>query len=246
MTFRFHAALTGITIGCVALTAQAADLPRRAPPPPLPPPLPVFTWTGFYAGLNAGYALHTGSSGFTDPTYGAATGGGRSGGFAGGGQIGYNYQFNPGSGFLVGAETDIQGTAFAKADAAYLGTTPYYSVRPSLDYFGTVRGRLGYAFDRVLVYGTGGFAYGGGARSTYAGSYPYAPPSTDRIGYATGGGIEYAFTEKLSVKVEALYLHLGRGSAAATYYNASVPAYYGAGKQDSGFALVRAGVNYRF
>lgn len=246
MTSRFHAALTGTAIGCLALTAQAADLPRRAPPPPLPPALPVFTWTGFYAGVNAGYAFRTGNSGFTDPAYGAATGGGRSGGFAGGGQIGYNYQLTPGSGFVVGVETDLQGTAFAKADAAYLGATPYYSVRPSLDYFGTVRGRLGYAFDRVLIYGTGGFAYGGGTRSTVAGSYPYALPSADRTGYAAGGGIEYAFTEKLSVKVEALYLHLGRGSAAATYYNASVPAYYGAGKQDSGFALVRAGVNYRF
>ena len=106
--------------------------------------------------------------------------------------------------------------------------------------------RLGYAFDRVLVYGTGGFAYGGGARSTYAASYPYTLPSTDRTGYAAGGGIEYAFTEKLSAKVEALYLHLGRGTTAATYYNASVPAFYGAGKQDSGLALVRAGVNYRF
>ncbi|MGU3450564.1 outer membrane protein [Methylobacterium sp. 391_Methyba4] len=246
MTLKIHAALTGAAACCFAFAAQAADLPRRAPPPPLPPSLPVFTWTGFYAGVNAGYAFRTGSSSFTDPTYGAVTGGGRGGGFAGGGQIGYNYQFTPGSGFVVGFETDLQGTAFAKADAAYLGTTPYYSVRPSLDYFGTVRGRLGYAIDRVLIYGTGGFAYGGGTRSTYAGSYPYTLPATDRTGYAAGGGIEYAFTEKLSAKVEALYLHLGRGSSAATYYNASVPAYYGAGKQESGFALVRAGVNYRF
>jgi outer membrane immunogenic protein len=246
MTLKIHAALTGAAACCFAFAAQAADLPRRAPPPPLPPSLPVFTWTGFYAGVNAGYAFRTGSSGFTDPTYGAVTGGGRGGGFAGGGQIGYNYQLTPGSGFVVGFETDLQGTAFAKADAAYLGTTPYYSVRPSLDYFGTVRGRLGYAIDRVLIYGTGGFAYGGGTRSTYAGSYPYTLPATDRTGYAAGGGIEYAFTEKLSAKVEALYLHLGRGSSAATYYNASVPAYYGAGKQESGFALVRAGVNYRF
>ncbi|SDA16930.1 outer membrane immunogenic protein [Methylobacterium sp. UNC378MF] len=245
MTRSFHAALAGAAAGCFALAAEAADLPRRAPPPPLPP-LPVFTWTGFYAGVNAGYAFPTASGGFTDPTYGAVTGGGRSGGFAGGGQIGYNYQVTPGAGVVVGLETDIQGTAFAKADATYLGTAPYYSVRPALDYFGTVRARLGYAFDRVLVYGTGGLAYGGGSRSAYAGSYPYTLPSTDRTGYAAGGGVEYALTEKLSAKVEALYLHLGRGSVASTYYNASVPAYYGAGKQDSGFALVRAGLNYRF
>ncbi|WP_331302436.1 porin family protein [Methylobacterium oryzae] len=195
------------------------------------PSLPVFTGTGFYAGVNAGHAFPTGSGGFTDPTYGTVTGGGRSGGFAGG-QIGYNYQSMPGSGVGGGVETDIQGTAFAKADAAYLGSTPYYGVRPSLDSFGTVRARLGHAFDRVLVYGTCGFACGGGARSICAGSYSYALPSTDRTVYAAGG-IEYAFTEKLSAKVEALYLHLGRGTNAATYYNASVPAFYGAGKQQS-------------
>ena len=245
MTTPYRAAFLGAAAGCLALGAQAADLPRRAPPPPLPA-LPVFTWTGLYAGVNAGYAFRTGSNGYVDPTYGTVTGGNRSGGFAGGGQIGYNYQFTPGSGFVLGFETDIQGASFAKADAAYLGATPYYSVRPSLDYFGTVRGRLGYAFDRVLVYGTGGFAYGGGARSSNAAAYPYTLPANDRTGYAAGGGIEYAFTEKLSAKVEALYLHLGSGFAGATYYKASVPAYYGAGKQDSGFALVRAGVNYRF
>jgi outer membrane immunogenic protein len=247
MTTSFRAALFGAAAGCLALSAQAqaADLPRRAPPPSLPP-LPVFTWTGLYAGLNAGYAFRMDSGGFTDPTYGTVTGGKSSGGFAGGGQIGYNYQFTPGSGFVLGFETDIQGASFAKADAAYLGTAPYYSVRPSLDYFGTVRGRLGYAFDRVLVYGTGGFAYGGGSRASSAASYPYTLPGTDRTGYAAGGGVEYAFTEKLSAKVEALYIHLGRGFTGSTYYNAGVPAYYGAGKQDSGFALVRAGLNYRF
>ncbi|MCJ2058590.1 porin family protein [Methylobacterium sp. J-048] len=245
MTNSIRAVLSGAAIACAAFGAQAADLPRRAPPPPLPVP-PAFTWTGLYAGLNAGYAFRTGSGGFTDPTYGAVTGGNRSGGFAGGGQIGYNYQLTPGSGFVLGVEADIQGMSASKANAAYLGATPYYSVRPSLDYFGTVRGRLGYAFDRVLIYGTGGFAYGGGSRASYAAAYPGTLPGTDRTGYAAGGGIEYAFTEKLSAKVEALYLHLGRGFTGSTYYNASVPAYYGAGKQDSGFALVRAGVNYGF
>lgn len=249
MRYPHTAALSGAAVLLLAvsasLSAQAADLPRQAPPPP-PPALPVFTWTGFYAGVNAGYAFQTGGSRFTDPTYGTVTGGGRSGGFAGGGQIGYNYQFTPGSGFVVGVETDIQGAALAKADAAYLGTTPYYSVRPNLDYFGTVRGRVGYAFDRVLVYGTGGFAYGGGSAASAAAAYPYALPSTTRTGYAVGGGVEYALTAKLSAKVEALYLHLGRGFSGATYYDPSAPAYYGAGRSDAGFALVRAGLNYRF
>ena len=229
----------------LACAAHAADLPRAAPPPP-PPMLPVFTWTGFYAGVNAGYATGPGGGGFTDPTYGAVTGGGRSGGFTGGGQLGYNYQLTPGSGLVLGVETDIQGLATAKADAAYLGTTPYYSVRPSLDYFGTVRGRVGYTFDRVLIYGTGGLAYGGGSRSSYASAYPYVLPDTTRTGYTVGGGVEYAFTEKLSAKVEALYIKLGSGVAAANYYSSGANAYYGTGKRDDGFAVVRAGLNYRF
>ncbi|WP_342162608.1 outer membrane protein [Methylobacterium sp. SD21] len=241
----FKAALSGAAAMSFAVAAQAADLPRQAPPPP-PPALPVFTWTGFYAGVNAGYGFSTGSGGFTDPTYGTATGGGRSGGFAGGGQVGYNYQFTPGSGFVIGVETDIQGAAFGKADAAYIGGTPYYSIRPSLDYFGTVRGRVGYAFDRVMIYGTGGFAYGGGSLPAAASAYPYSLPGTTRTGYTVGGGVEYAFTQKISAKVEALYMHLGRGFSGAAYYDASVPAYYGAGKSDAGFALVRAGLNYRF
>jgi outer membrane immunogenic protein len=245
MTIRIQAALLGAA-SLLTLDAEAADLPRRAPPAPPARSLPVFTWTGLYAGLNAGYAFRAGSSAYTDPTYGTVTGGNRAGGFAGGGQLGYNYQFTPGSGLVIGFETDIQAASFAKADAAYLGSTPYYSVRPSLDYFGTVRGRVGYAFDRVLVYGTGGFAYGGGSRSSYAAAYPYAVPGAGRTGYAAGGGVEYAFTEKLSAKVEALYLHLDHGFSGAAYYNADVPAYYGAGKQNSDFALVRAGMNYRF
>jgi outer membrane immunogenic protein len=225
--------------------AGAADLPGRAPPPPLPVP-PAFTWTGFYAGVNAGYAFRDGGGRFTNPTYGTVTDAAAKGGFAGGGQLGYNYQFTPRSGFVLGVETDIQGTAFAKTDAAYVGTTPYYSIRPSLDYFGTVRGRVGYAFDRVLIYGTGGFAYGGGSRSANAAAYPYTLPDTTRTGYAVGGGIEYAFTDKLSAKVEALYLNLGKRYSGTTYYDTTTAAYYGAGRSDAGFAVVRAGLNYRF
>ncbi|GJE29476.1 outer membrane protein [Methylobacterium organophilum] len=235
-----------LCLGTGLASAQAADLPRRAAPP-LPPVPPAFTWTGFYAGVNAGYGFRSAPSSFTDATYGTVTQSKTDrGGFLGGGQIGYNYQFTPGAGFVVGVETDIQGTAFAKADAAYLGTTPYYTIGSTLDYFGTVRGRVGYAFDRVLIYGTGGFAYGGGSKSSYAASYTGTLPSDFRTGYAFGGGFEYAFTEKLSAKIEALYVNLKQSSTSTTVYDSSVPAYYGLAKTDPGFAVVRAGVNYRF
>ncbi|MEA1831046.1 outer membrane beta-barrel protein [Methylobacterium durans] len=228
--------------------ASAADLPRREAPLPALPIPPAFTWTGFYLGVNAGYGFRGAPSTFGDATYGTVTQSSRDrGGFLGGVQAGYTYQVSPGSGLVLGLETDFQGTAFAKADAAYLGTTPYYSVAPNVDYFGTVRGRVGYAFDRVLIYGTGGFAYGGGSRSSHAGAYTGTLPDSSRIGYAVGGGLEYAFTERWSAKIEALYVNLRRSWAnAATVYDASVPAYYGIGRTDPGFAIVRAGLNYRW
>ncbi len=241
---RLRALLATAALLATGSALQAADLPRRQVPPPPPIP-PAFTWTGFYLGVNAGYAFGEGRKTFNDPTYGTVTNAGQGGGFAGGGQIGYNYQLTPGSGWVLGAEADIQGLARAKADAAYLGTTPYYDVSPRLDYFGTVRGRVGYAFDRVLIYGTGGFAYGGGSAASNAASYPYALPSTTRTGYAAGGGFEYAFTEKLSAKIEALYVKLNKRGG-LTAYDATVPAYTGTGSSDAGFAVVRAGLNYRF
>lgn len=237
--------LPGLAGILLASGAGAADLPRRVAPP-LPPAPPVFTWTGFYVGANAGYGFRGGASSYTDATYGTVTESGGKGGFVGGGQIGYNYQLTPGSGWVLGAEADIQGTGFGRRGDGTIGATPYYGVSPSLDWFGTVRGRLGYAFDRWLVYGTGGFAYGGGSRSPYAASYPYTLPDTARIGYALGGGVEYALTDHISVKVEGLYVDLGRRGTGTTVYDATVPAYYGTGRSESGFGVVRGGLNYKF
>nr|WP_137831490.1 outer membrane beta-barrel protein [Methylobacterium sp. L1A1] len=225
--------------------ASAADLPPRAAPPPPPIP-PAFTWTGFYIGANAGYGFRGGASTFSDATYGSVTEAKSGNGFVGGGQVGYNYQFTPGSGLVLGAEADFQGTTFGRRGDGTLGTTPYYGVSPSLDWFGTVRGRVGYAFDRWLVYGTGGVAYDGGSASSYAAAYPYTLPDTTRLGYAVGGGVEYALTDKVSVKVEGLYVDLGKRSPGATVYDATVPAYYGTGRSESGFGLVRGGLNWRF
>lgn len=252
MTDSNRAALSGVAAACALAfalpgTAWAADLPRRQAPPPALPAPPVFTWTGLYLGLNAGYGFHDASGSITDPTFGGTLSrSGGKGGFLGGAQAGYNLQLTPGSGFVIGVETDIQGIASAKADAAYLGTTPYYNVAPRLDYFGTVRGRVGYAFDRVLIYGTGGFAYAGGSTPSNASAYPYTLPSTTRTGYAFGGGIEYAFTNQLSARIEALRVDLGKRYANPTAYDATTAAYYGVGRTDPSFTVVRAGVNYRF
>ncbi|MCJ2089564.1 porin family protein, partial [Methylobacterium sp. E-005] len=114
------AAFTALTAA-----ASAADLPRRAAPPPVFTPVPVFTWTGAYFGINAGYAFDASSNSNNNSTFGVpapyaaagttATFRNRSqDGFSGGGQIGYNYQFTPGSGVVVGIEADAQYLDFGR------------------------------------------------------------------------------------------------------------------------------------
>ena len=276
--FRGATALAGIAL---AGSAFAADLPRRAAPP-IFVPVPVFTWTGFYAGFNAGYAFDVGSQGSNTyrNRYNALVLGGTppttitysnqsNEGFSGGGQIGYNYQFTPGSGVVVGIEADAQYLDFGKNrnSATFSSGTPNPNVTfvdprglSSLDYFGTVRGRLGYAFDRTLVYGTGGFAYGGGGGRDFG--LPNGTQDDFRTGYAAGGGIEYALptdsffnffkSSAVTLKVEGLYVNLDRGNKNAGVYafNNNTNALYRlpgfSSKASDEFAVVRAGLNYKF
>jgi outer membrane immunogenic protein len=229
--------LAGVALGgfaAAAGAASAADLPARNAPPPAvyAPAIPVFTWTGFYAGVNAGYGFSTNNSNDTVfvPGVGLVSNGGNDGGFVGGGQIGYNYQFGS---FVVGLETDLQ--------FADMGD------RIALDYFGTVRGRAGVAFDRLLVFGTGGFAYGGGNNNN--GCFVGATFVTDcggndtATGWTAGGGVEYAFTNNLTAKVEALYVNLDRSNNTLVDPTTGVTL---PGSNTSEFGVVRAGVNYKF
>ena len=261
------AAMTGVAV--------AADLPSRmAPPVYAPPPLPVFTWTGAYFGINAGYAFgHEGQFRTTDPIIGGlATRNQRvsSDGFTGGGQIGYNYEFGglggfggPGSGIVVGIEADAaymdtsrtRNLGYANDGAALGGFNASY--RSGLDYLGTVRGRVGYAFGQFLVYGTGGFAYGG-VDNRLSVSFPdgtfVGAGRSDKMetGYAYGGGIEYAlptssflnFFKSSAVTLKAEYIHydLGKTNIAAngfgvTQFNTRV-----SNEGD----IARVGLNYKF
>ncbi|APT34000.1 MULTISPECIES: outer membrane protein [Methylobacterium] len=271
---RVTTALAGVAF---AGSAFAADLPRRAAPPPIFTPVPVFTWTGAYFGINAGYAFdasdrNTGSSFGVPFPYAApgtvATFRNRSqDGFSGGGQVGYNYQFTPGSGIVIGVEADAQYLDFGRSrNNAFISgalAPGYYVTDPrglsSLDFFGTVRGRLGYAFDRTLIYGTGGFAYGSGSADRSFGGY--AGNDSFRTGWAAGGGIEYALptdsflnffrSSAVTLKVEGLYVNLDRGTRnqGALVVNAAnnFPVVYsGVGRRSDEFAVVRAGLNYKF
>jgi outer membrane immunogenic protein len=247
-------------------TATAADLPARLATKAPPIAAQIFSWTGSYAGANVGYGF--GNDGNITTTGQAAAnvnnvlGGARPGlvrlksdGVIGGGQIGYNWQFS--QSWVAGLEADIAYTDFrdttrvttaALVGGAALNNT--FSKR--LEYLGTVRGRVGYAFDTTLIYATGGLAYGEVRNSVNffgpAGQLQFT--GTDRqtkTGYTVGAGIEHAFTPNWSVKGEYLYYDLGRD----TVNVAVIPGSGGGGTgYNSTFRndghIVRAGINYRF
>jgi outer membrane immunogenic protein len=262
------AALFGAaTIALAAGGAFAADLPSRkgAPAPVYLPP--AFTWTGFYAGLNAGYAFSgsndvatTGTPGFLALVPGriapnSLKAGGD--GFIGGGQIGYNIQYGQ---FVYGLETDIQFADTKKKTTfignPVLGTQLATSAESEMRYFGTLRARLGFTpMDRLLVYATGGLAYGS-VKTNLAVNGVQAPglawsgsKSDTRVGWTLGAGAEYALTNNWSIKGEYLYYDLGKKTV-TTVPNAAaaaaVPGVAYVGKSETTGHIARAGVNYKF
>jgi outer membrane immunogenic protein len=268
--------LSTVALAALSASAVAADLPsRRAPPPIAYTAVPVFTWTGFYIGGNAGYAFSTQrnvlTSGQTAVNNATVADGARPGsvqldqdGFTGGGQIGYNYQMGS---FVLGVEADAAYTDLRRTVNAVTTGTAFPGVRNNvfrqdLAFLGTVRGRLGYAFDRVMVYGTGGFAYGDvDYRADFSGPLPAGVAQfTGRrtnmeTGWAAGGGVEYALPTSFSLfgsnavtfKAEALYYDLGRRTVAANVIAGSGGAGtgYNSSFETSG-VIARAGLNFKF
>ncbi|MGI4768358.1 MAG: outer membrane protein, partial [Janthinobacterium lividum] len=196
---------------------------------------------GNYLGGRDDYHLSTSSNGFT-----------------GGGQLGYNYQFGAGSGVVAGIEgdfayTDLSDTRALPTEGALAGLSAAY--RTSHDGIGTIRGRLGYGFDSLLLYGTGGFAYELADRQ----SLVTAPGGAELlrldvrsvdIGYAAGGGVEYALPVGLAgllyggaVTVRAEYLHVATGEHAVplTLAGQAVTLH-----MRDAVDLGRAGINYKF
>jgi outer membrane immunogenic protein len=202
-------AAAGFGIG-FAHSAAAADL---AAPFYKAPPLATFGWTGWYAGVNGGggwgQTSHTAT--FTAPGIPALTTGNfNTGGGIIGGTIGYNYQFGQ---WLLGGEADldwsnIQGTFSGTA----LGGAAAFSLSSQLNWLETTRARVGWVWNRALFYGTAGAALGGvttNASATAAGAAITASDTQTRFGWAAGAGVEYAFTNNISAKVEYLHVDLG-------------------------------------
>jgi outer membrane immunogenic protein len=237
----------------VAGAAFAADLPDTKGAPVYAPPLiPVFSWTGFYIGANAGVSGTSSSSNTSYTNAETWSYHGNGWGFSGGGQIGYNYEF-ANTNFVAGVEADFQGSTAKSTywDDNYSYSNNYnesYKYKTSLDWWGTARVRLGYAFGNILPYVTGGFAYG---RTNTAYSYQYNNNDNynysygaTRTGWTVGAGVEYAITKNLTLKVEGLYTDLGNKTVDTDYYGNNNSNTYT--QTNVRFATVRAGVNWKF
>ena len=219
--------------------ALAADLPMSEPPmEDTMAPAAAFSWTGFYIGLNAGF--QTTVDGIVHNT-GTDTGPGGLGtalavgaipttvdlgdnGFTGGGQLGVNRQMGS---VVFGLEGDFQW--MDQGDSATFATTvltPLTSrFRRDLEWLATVRGRVGFApAERLLIYGTGGLAFGETSIENRAVAPAAFPPlNTSKtssgvdLGWVAGAGGEFAVSDHLSIKGEALYYDLGNRSTTINY-----------------------------
>jgi outer membrane immunogenic protein len=245
--------ILGLTLtSVVALTsANAADM-YRAPEGLSYKDAPVYEpWAGFYVGVNGGYGWGS-SNKVTDvqdnQTQGTITSVSNSfnsdGGF-GGGQIGYNWQRDR---LVFGLEADIEGAHLSGSTTSSVVPGVTATGTSTLDWFGTVRGRVGYTFSGSgLIYATGGFAFGGvkDQLSKVDGDGP-GSLSNSKIatGYVVGGGVEYLLSPKWSVKAEYQYIDLGKDSYSIDQRSIIIDTGYL--DADHSYSTVRLGVNYHF
>jgi outer membrane immunogenic protein len=252
--------LTATAVIAVAAigVAHAADLPNIKSPPAYPPLAPpAFSWGGGYIGLNAGYGF--GDAGLSLVGLGGAGWDGyypplgsynfTRAGFVGGEQSGFNYQVGS---FVLGAEGDFQYSDVS--GNSYTGGTGFggYAVKlqQRMEWFGTDRGRLGFTpTDRLLVYGTGGLAVGRVSSTSeldFSGATHYDQfGAQTRAGWTAGGGVEYAFTNNWTAKIEYLYYDLGTTTLVASGNPSNAP-YLTQTRFPTQGSIVRAGVNYKF
>jgi outer membrane immunogenic protein len=194
-----------VAVALMGGLASAADIQRG---PYVSGPFGAYNWVGPYVGANAGYQWGSTTNNPTKPS-----------GLTGGVQAGYNWQYGQ---FVFGAETDLQ---LSGADDVFAGW------KFSNPWFGTLRGRAGYAMNNILVYGTLGLAYGGLKGETAAG----LTESKTLGGWAGGLGMEVGFTPNWTARAEYLYIDLGDRNYAITGSANGLES-----------SILRLGLNYRF
>jgi outer membrane immunogenic protein len=225
--------------------ALASDLPPPSPvaPPRAPaayvPAIPqIYNWGGVYFGFNLGYGF--GTSNWTDPNDpGGTTGNFNLNGFLVGSTIGANFQVDS---FVFGIEGDFDGSWIdGKKSSPFCSIGTQCETKNS--WFATGRGRLGYAVDRVLFYATAGGALGDVAAGQ-SGNFQRATKG----GWTAGAGLEAAFTENLTARIEYLYLKLGNSTCTSTTACGLDPAPGGNPNDTVKFStsIIRLGVDYKF
>jgi outer membrane immunogenic protein len=220
-----------VALAFAAQTASAADMPGPIYKGPPAAVAPIFNWSGFYLGLQAGYGWgRTRHDFFTNPggAFVISSGNMNYDGFLGGGTLGWNWQAGT---VVFGLEGDLSWANLVGGDAI---CAP--QCRTALNWFGTGRGRVGVAMGTMLAYLTGGVAFGD-VRLSAAGVYNDHTTST---GWTAGGGGEWAFAPNWSGKIEYLYVDLG---TASILYPPPSPFRVDARMR---FHIVRAGLNWRF
>ena len=206
--------MSRFVLGALALIAVGGTVPARAADLNYVNPsytgnqlYDAFSWARPYLGVNLGYAWGSVANNPTKPS-----------GFVGGVQAGYNWQNGA---FVFGLEGDIQATGAEETFAPWKFSNPW---------FGTVRGRAGFAVNNILFFGTGGLAFGELRAATFGLS-----ESHTNAGWTLGAGAEMAFAQHWSAKIEYLYVDLANSNFVIT-----------GASNGYRFGLIRAGVNYRF
>jgi outer membrane immunogenic protein len=261
-------------------SARSADLPRAYTNAPV---APMSSWTGFYAGVNVGYGFNDPTASFAPndrvtaaqtPLLGSQSTSYDIKGAIGGVQVGYNWQIS--QNWLFGLEADFQGSDVKGGGSAAFSLNGIdafnFGPQQNVDWFGTVRARVGWlATNQLLMFATGGLAYGAVHNNTAfstdsflgsgdvvggfgftCGAGPCFVGNQTKIqtGYAVGGGFEYAAWQNVSFKVEYLYVNLGSSDGIATalavFTPGNAPSSFKIHFSDLDFNVVRAGINYRF
>jgi outer membrane immunogenic protein len=221
---------TGVAIAALfiaTMSAQAADLPRPSYKAPAYSEPAYANWTGFYVGINAGYGF--GTSNWTNSI--GTTDDFSVKGYMAGGTLGYNYQTGM---WVWGLEGDFDfSTMKGSSDRSCGGGI---SCETKNDWFGTARGRIGYAgWNNFLPYFTGGAAFGDIKADNINGTV-----TKTKIGWTAGAGLEYALWTNWSIKGEYLYADLGKATCpAGTCFGTDTDVKFKTN-------IIRLGLNYRF
>jgi outer membrane immunogenic protein len=267
--FLIVACLLGLTLSNRLMAADMEPPYFKAPPAPV-----LYNWTGFYIGVNGGGgSLSQDFSGTQVTPFGSTTFGGNDGwgGALAGGHLGFNYEFP--NYLVIGLEADADWadfTANSGIAACSTFTTGAFAGLPAgcatnnqtLNDFGTVRARFGYAWNRVLFYGTGGWAWGKSSGNSTTNCVGVGCPATSLAftggtasfansysGWTVGGGVEWAFLQNWTARLEYLYLQF---DGVGTNYSTLVTTPLGTGTttthatSNNGVNVWRIGISYLF